>query len=227
MITGPDAPCTGPVKVVLFDFDGTLADTFADGLQILNDLSGQFGFRRLEGDDIERARDMTTRQVMRFLGVPSRKLPSIAHHGVQRLKERIPNITPFPGIVEMLQCLATDGIRLGIITSNSEENVNLFLKNHQIDCFEFVRSSSRLLGKARVIRQAMKEFHFCAEEALFVGDETRDIEACRRVGLRCTAVTWGYNTSRALAGQSPYRVIQSPSDLREIIRSAGLEAQAE
>ncbi len=213
-VTGPDAPCTGPVKVVLFDFDGTLADTFADGLEILNDLSKQFGFRRLEGDDIERARDMTTRQVMKFLDVPSRKLPTIAQHGVAKLKERMPHIRPFAGIPEMIQELTGLGIRIGIVTSNSEENVNLFLKKYQITGFEFVRSSSRLLGKARVIRKAMKEFSFRPEEAIFVGDETRDIEACRRADLRCIAVTWGYNSQLALKAQSPYRIIHSPKELK-------------
>lgn len=212
--TGPDAPSTVPVKMVLFDFDGTLADTFADGLEILNDLSKQFGFRRLEGEDIERARDMTTRQVMKFLGVPSRKLPTIAQHGVTKLKERMPAVRPFPGIAEMVQDLTSMGVRVGIVTSNSEENVNYFLRNHQIDGIEFVRSSSRLLGKARVIRRAMKEFNFRPEDSLFVGDETRDIEACRRADLRCIAVTWGYNSERALSAQAPYRIIHSPTELK-------------
>lgn len=213
-ISGSHAPPDGPVKVVLFDFDGTLADTFSDGLEILNDLSQQYGFRRLEGSDVERARDMTTRQVMKFLGVPSHKLPTIAQHGVAKLKERMPTVAPFPGIAEMVKELTDLGIRIGIITSNSEENVNQFLRNHEISGIEFVRSSSRLLGKARVIRKAMKEFNFRPEEAIFVGDETRDIEACRRVALRCIAVTWGYNSQRALEAQSPRSIIHSPTDLK-------------
>lgn len=220
-IIGPDAPYSGPVKVVLFDFDGTLADTLSDGLEILNELSAQFGFRHLEGDDIQRARDMTTRQVMRFLGVPSRKLPAIAHQGIKRLRERMDKIAPFPQVKTMLGELTSRGIRIGIVTSNSEENVNVFLKKHGIEGFEFVRSSSRLLGKARVIRQAMKEFKFRADEAIFVGDETRDIEACRRAGMRCIAVTWGYNSQLALDAQNPYRVVQSPLEISGIIEAAG------
>ncbi len=220
--TGPDAPYSGPVRVVLFDFDGTLANTFIDGLEILNELSGEFGFRRLEGDDIERARDMTTRQVMRFLNVPSRKLPTIAHRGITRLRSRIDRIQPFPEVPEMLQNLASMGLRLGIVTSNSEENVGVFLRNHGIDGFQFIRSSSRLLGKARVIRQAMKEFQFSAGEAIFVGDETRDIEACRRAGMRCVAVTWGYNSQKTLFGQAPYRVVHTPEEIPPLIVAAGI-----
>lgn len=219
-MTGPDAPSSGPVRVVLFDFDGTLANTFAQGLEILNGLAAEFSFRRLEGDDIDRARDMTTRQVMRFLGVPSRKLPALSHRGVKELRLRMDKVTPFPDVAAMLGRLTENRLRVGIVTSNSEENVHLFLRKHGLEGIEFVRSSSRLLGKARVIRQTAKEFKFTFGEALYVGDETRDIEACQRVGLRCVAVTWGYNSQRALEAQAPYRIIHTPTELFPVIDEA-------
>jgi phosphoglycolate phosphatase len=96
---------------VLFDFDGTLANTLADGLEILNELSGEFGFRRLEGEEIDQARDMTTRQVMRFLNVPSRKLPTIAHRGIKRLRSRMDRIQPFAEVPDMLKELTAMGLR--------------------------------------------------------------------------------------------------------------------
>jgi phosphoglycolate phosphatase-like HAD superfamily hydrolase len=222
--TGPDAPRSGPVRVILFDFDGTLADTFAEGLEILNGLAAEFNFRPLVGADVEKARDMTTRQVMKFLEVPTRKLPRISHHGVRRLRDRIHTIQPFPGVRELLAELQAGGIRIGIVTSNSEENVNTFFANHGLTKPEFVRSSSRLLGKARVIRQTMREFKFGPGETLFVGDETRDIEACKRAGLRCVAVNWGYNSQRALEAQRPFRIISTTRELLPVIQEAGAAA---
>lgn len=219
--TGPDASPSGPVRVVLFDFDGTLADTFDEGLQILNSLAAEFKFRPLLGADVEKARDMTMRQVMKFLDVPARKLPRISHHGVRRLRERIHTIKPFPGVKELLDKLRVDGLRVGIVTSNSEENVNAFFAFHGLEKPEFVRSSSRLLGKARVIRQSMREFKFTQGETVFVGDETRDIEACKRAGLRCVAVTWGYNSRRALEAQRPFRMIAQIDELLPVIAEAG------
>jgi len=206
---------------VLFDFDGTLADTFDEGLQILNSLAVEFKFRPLVGPDVEKARDMTTRQVMKFLEVPARKLPRISHHGVRRLRERMHTIKPFPGVKELLAELRADGLRIGIVTSNSEENVNTFFALHGLEKPEFVRSSSRLLGKARVIRQTMREFKFSNGETLFVGDETRDIEACKRAGLRCVAVTWGYNSKLALETQRPFRIIAGTNELLSVIAEAG------
>lgn len=208
----------GPVSVLVFDFDGTIGDTFWQGLEILNRLSGEFGFKSLSKEELPHARDMTTRQLMRHLGIPSRKLPKIASKGVRELRSRINEIQPIPGVPDALRKLKEAGFRLGIITSNSEENVGIFLKNHDLEIFEFVRSSSRLLGKAREIRQAMKRHSFGIGDVLFVGDETRDIEACRRAGIRCVAVTWGYNSEKSLVAQNPYCVLHEPHELPELCR---------
>lgn len=214
-------PAVGPVRVVIFDFDGTIGDTFWQGLEILNDLSKEFGFRSLPPEELDAARDMTTRQLMRHLGISSRKLPSVASQGVRRLRARIGEVKPIAGMPEVLRQLHAQGLRLGIVTSNSEENVGLFLRNHDLEIFEFVRSSSRLLGKAREIRQAMKKQGFTAGEAIFVGDETRDIEACKRAGMRCIAVTWGYNSARVLAAQNPRVMIERTDELPAVIAAEG------
>lgn len=208
----------GPARVFVFDFDGTIADTFEQGLAILNRMAADFGYKPLvEEEDLLKARDMTTRQVMKFLGIPNRRLPSIARRGVRELRARMGEVRPIAGVPEVLREMKAAGLRLGIITSNSEENVALFLKNHDLEIFEFVRSSSRLLGKAREIRQAMKLHKFGPHEVLFVGDETRDIEACRRAGIRCVAVTWGYNSERSLIAQNPHRILHRPEELTGLI----------
>ncbi len=210
---------TGPVSVVIFDFDGTLADTFQAGFEILNQLAEKYGYRPLLEEDVEGARDFSTRGLMRHLGVPTRKLPAISRHGVKLLRGRIHSIQPLPDVVEMLRALVDRGLRLGVVTSNSEENVGIFAKNHGLEIFEFVRSSSRLMGKGREIKQVMRANGFGIEDALYVGDETRDIEACRGIGMRCAAVTWGYNSRRALEEQVPYAIVDSPTDLLTLVDS--------
>lgn len=209
-------PLEGPVRVMVFDFDGTIADTFLQGLDILNGMAAEFGYRPLLEEDVEKARGMTTRQLMRFLGIPNRRLPSIASRGVRELRSRIHAVQPIAGMPEALRALHARGMRLGIVTSNSEENVGVFLKNHDLEIFDFVRSSSRLLGKAREIRQAMKKQKFGADEVLFVGDETRDIEACRRARIHCAAVSWGYNLRDSLLAQEPHCLFDTPAELLSV-----------
>ncbi len=210
---------TGPVSVVIFDFDGTVADTFRAGFEILNELAEEYGYRPLREEDIEGARDFSTRGLMRHLGVSTRKLPAISRQGVKRLRGRIQSIQPLPDVADMLRELVARGFRLGIVTSNSEENVGIFARNHGLEVFEFVRSSSRLMGKGREIKQAMRAHGFGIGDALYVGDETRDIEACRGIGMRCAAVTWGYNSRRALEEQGPYAMVESPAQLLTLIDS--------
>jgi phosphoglycolate phosphatase len=208
---------TGPPKLVIFDFDGTIADTFDAGLMILNKLAGEFGFRPLEAKDLEKARDMRTHQLVRFLGVPARKMSRIARRGSEELHGCIQSIQPLRGMAEALHELRRLGYSLGIITSNTEINVNIFLRNHGLELFDFIRCSSKLLGKARMIRSVIRKQHVPAVDILFVGDETRDIEACQRVGIRIVAVTWGYNSRRSLVAMKPDFVFDDPQELVSLL----------
>lgn len=207
----PEPP--GRPKLLIFDFDGTIADTFEAGLMILNKLAGEFGFRPLQPSDIEKARDMRTRQLVKFLGIPTRKMSRIARRGSEELHGCIHSIQPLPGMPEALRELRALDYSVGIITSNTELNVHIFLRSHGLELFDFVRCSSKLLGKARMIRSAIRKQHVRAADILFVGDETRDIEACKKVGVRIAAVTWGYNSRRSLEAMKPDFVFEDPKEL--------------
>lgn len=207
----------GRPKLLLFDFDGTIADTFDAALTILNKLADEFGFRALQPKDLERARDMRTRQLMKFLGIPTRKMSRIAKRGSEELHACIHSIQPLPGMPEALRELQTLGFSLGIVTSNSELNVQIFLRSHALELFDFVRSSSKLLGKARMIRKVIKRQQVPAADILFVGDETRDVEAAKKAGIRIAAVTWGYNSRRSLEALKPDFVFESPKELVSVL----------
>lgn len=200
-------------KLLIFDFDGTIGDTFAAGLEILNLLSTEFGFRPLREEDVPRARDMRTHQLMKFLGIKTSRLAKISARGTIELKKRIDGVQPLEGVPAALRELHKRGHPLGIVTSNTEENVRIFLKNHDLEIFDFVRCSSKLFGKAREIRGARKRARAKKHEVLFIGDETRDIEACQKAGVRIAAVTWGYNSPSALCALKPDYLLNSPGEL--------------
>ena len=56
-----------------------------------------------------------------------------------------------------------------------------------------------------------------SSDVLYVGDETRDIEAAREAGLAMTAVTWGYNSEQALSALGPQHIVRSPGELLELM----------
>jgi phosphoglycolate phosphatase len=204
-------------RVVMFDFDGTIGDTLEAGFEIFNVLAAEFGFRPMGRDELPHLRDMRTRELMRHAGISAAKLPRISRRGTQELSRRIDSIRPLPGVPELIRELARRGHILGIITSNSEANVRTFLANHGLEHFAFIRSSSKLFGKSREIRAALKGLGAGAHEVLFIGDETRDIEACKKEGVPIAAVTWGYNSPHALRAMEPEFLVDSPAEILALV----------
>lgn len=200
----------------LFDFDGTVADTRTVAHGILNDMSREFGFKELPEEEVELARNMSIRQFIRHLGIKNWRVPMIAKRGLQLLHERIDRIDPIAGMPEVLAALYDRGNRIGILTSNSEANVSAFLHRHDLPYFKFIRTSSKLFGKAREMKKILKQEKVLPSGVLYIGDETRDIEAAKETGLRMAAVTWGYNSPEALAAMRPDHLITSPGEILRI-----------
>jgi phosphoglycolate phosphatase-like HAD superfamily hydrolase len=204
---------------VLFDFDGTLADTFSAGIEILNILAAEFRFRPLPPEEVSLARELSTRGLMKHLGIPRMKLPHISKRGTEEIGKRMDSIVPLPEMPELVRKLSAMGFRLGILTSNSEANVRAFLKNHDLEIFDFIKSSSKLLGKGSVLRRLMREFQLKPREIFFVGDELRDIEAAQETGVHIAAVTWGYNSTPALTEAAPDYLFAKPSELSTLLET--------
>jgi phosphoglycolate phosphatase len=210
-----EPPSSAPrdLKLILFDFDGTLADTFEAGFRIFQELAPEWGCRTIERSELPALRTMRPLELMRSLNIPLKKIAPMARRWSAELQKQIDDIAPFPGTKETLHQLTTAGFRLGILTSNTQSNVSRFLTNHDMEVFEFIRGSSRLLGKAREIRALLKKHRLHRNEVMLVGDETRDIEAARQAGIPVTAVSWGYAHPSALAKMQPDLLINKPTDL--------------
>jgi len=200
-------------ELILFDFDGTVADTLEISHGILNDLAVEFRFRPLPREELDLARDMGTREFIRHLGISNWRVPKIAKRGLQLLHERIESVNPIAGMPEVLSELHGRGHRIGILTSNSESNVSAFLSRHNLPYFHFIRTSSKLFGKGRQMKKILKEEKASPSSTLYVGDETRDIEAAKETGLRMAAVAWGYNSAATLRALDPDHLLHTPSEL--------------
>jgi phosphoglycolate phosphatase-like HAD superfamily hydrolase len=131
----------------------------------------------------------------------------------------IQKLNPILGIKEALTHLKDEGNSLGILTSNSEENVSVFLSKHGMeDLFSFIYSGTSLFGKHKVIRKFMKQNYLTPEDVIYVGDETRDIEASKKIHVKVIAVTWGFNSKEALVKHKPDFLIHQPNELSEVMR---------
>ena len=202
---------------LVFDFDGTLADTMLAYGQAWNQVAEGFGLRKISTDEIKRLRHEHHREIMKYLGLSALKLPKVARSMRRELNRNIERLQYFPGIREALQELKARGHPLGILTSNSRDNVDKFLKARDLELFDFIYTGSRMLGKATVIRFMLRKHGLSSDQAVYVCDEVRDLEAARKVGLKVVSVTWGFNSRQALERESPDALVDRPEELLEIL----------
>ncbi|MBD1911244.1 MULTISPECIES: HAD hydrolase-like protein [unclassified Leptolyngbya] len=211
------------MNTIIFDFDGTIADSFETILAVSHRLAQEFGLKPITSEDVKEFQNLSPREIIRRANIPIYKLPYFLRRLQVEMNHDISQIKPFPGIREALLQLHATGYALGIVTSNSHDNVSFFIKQHHlIELFQFVRTGVTLFGKARVINQLLKEYPVPRESIIYVGDETRDVEAARKTQIKVIAVGWGFNSGQALAEVQPDLLVQKPEELvRAIAQLAG------
>ncbi len=201
----------GRARLLLLDFDGTLADSRPWFLGALDDAARRFGFRRITAEEAEALRGLPTAAILRSLRVRPWQVPMIALH-LRRLAAQAPPPPLFPGIPALLARLQAAGTALALVTSNAEANARLAL-GPAAGAIVHWSCDASLFGKPARMRGVLARAGIPPREAAAIGDEIRDIEAARRAGIRIAAVTWGYATRPALAAARPDALIDSVADL--------------
>jgi phosphoglycolate phosphatase len=200
-----------PPSLVIFDLDGTLADSFPWFLRNLNGVADRFGFRRVAEDEIEPLRHMGSRAILKSLNVPLWKLPRIGNH--MRAMKAGADIPLFAGTDAMLRALADAGIALALVSSDNETNARRQLGDANAALFADFACGASIFGKAAKFRRVIARAGIDPARALSIGDETRDIEAARAAGISCAAVTWGYAAPQALRAHAPDLVFERMEDV--------------
>lgn len=207
-------------KTILFDFDGTLADTLQEGVKIYNQIAREYGCKPVPQEEIEGLRGKRPQEFLEDYGVTFFKLPRILLRMRDELNYKMRTIQAFPNIVQTILDIHTAGFSLGVLTSNSQDNVKSFLqRNHVEKIFDFVFSEKHLFGKHKAMKRLLKKNNLSPNDVLYVADETRDIEAARKAGVKIISVAWGFNTKEVLLAQKPDVLIHSPAELLSAIQS--------
>jgi phosphoglycolate phosphatase len=200
-------------KLVIFDFDGTLADSAGWLFGVLNQVADRYGFRRTSDAEIAMLRGRDNREIIRYLGVPAWKLPLIAAHMRRRVARDAAAIPLFEGTPRLLRALKERGVATAVVSSNSEGNVRRILGPGCAPLIGRYECGAALFGKAVRFRRVLKRTGARREEAICVGDEARDIEAATDAGLASGAATWGYATRELLERQRPTLVFADMEDM--------------
>lgn len=213
-----------PYGLAIFDFDGTLADSFPWFVGVVNAVADRHKFKRIDESEIETLRGYGARELIGHLGLPSWRLPLVARHMRALAAEHADRIELFEGVDDMLRRLSDDGLVLAIVTSNSEENVRRVLGPANAALIDHYACGASMFGKAAKLRRVLKASAVRRDEAICIGDEIRDLEAARRESLAFAAVGWGYTTLEALQAHSPTMVFRSMGEIAERLAPQGQSA---
>jgi phosphoglycolate phosphatase len=205
-----------PYSLAIFDLDGTLADSFPWFRSTLNGVADRYRFRRVDEQDVEMLRHASTHEILDHLGIRWWKIPLIARHMRKLKTAHAATIPLFDGVGTMLTTLATNGVRLALVSSDTEDNARAKLGVWAALFSDFDCSAS-IFGKAAKFRRVLQRAGVDPAQVIAIGDETRDIEAARLAGIACGAVTWGYAAPKALIDRKPDLVFARMEEIAEAL----------
>jgi len=202
--------------LIIFDFDGTLADSFAWFWRVLPDVTAKFNLRPIDPARRDTYREMPARELMTLMGVRWWQAPGIARYARQRMDAEVDTIALFDGVPVMLTQLRTAGLRLAVVSSNSEANVRRIL-GPSASHFDHFGCGAPVLGKKARTLRALRSIGASPARTLCIGDELRDADVARDVGASFVPVAWGYTLPSAFRAAGLAEPFASPAQIAEYV----------
>ena len=207
-----------PVKLVIFDWDGTLFDSVGQIVESLQFAAQQFN------------QPLTHEDAKSIIGLG---LPEVA----QRLFPQVPELHDailqaysdhyiahskgdawFEGVADMLQDLADAGVKLAVATGKSRKGLDRVLaqtKSHER--FVITRAASETKSKPdpQMLAEILEYTDVQAAEAIMVGDSSYDLEMAQNIAMPSVGVTYGVHSATVLAQFNPRALVNNVAELKQ------------
>lgn len=206
------------IKQVIFDLDGTLVDSLDTFIKVGNEMAEKYGYQPLKDDKIRELLKLPMKSRIKSLGIPVFKIPKMGLELLSNFNKYMAEFKPIEGIKEMLECLHKEGYRLNIVSSNSVHNIETFLKANGITIFDNIQSTKGLFGKHVTIGKLISKLNVQKDEVIYIGDEQRDVEACKKIGIKVISVLWGFDSLELIEKTDPEFIVSRPNEIIEIIK---------
>ncbi len=210
------------MALIIFDYDGVLADTLDDLLQFGQEACNQLGIKHnVKKDDLSNLEVMSFASYGSACGVPEHLVYEFVQICLKRFAEKKFPPAIFNGLSEIVRGLAIKNT-IAVVTTNSTQNVMAFLIKHGLDqCVLAVYGIEIPGSKSQKITIARRQLSPTTnpESAFMVGDSLSDIRAAKEASATSIAVTWGHQSVEHLLRGNPDHVVHFPHDLIDIIET--------
>ncbi len=205
-------------KLIIFDFDGTIADALNLSFEIFNGLSEKYNFKGIKNlQEYRNLFDSSLPRIIWQLKISPFKLPLVIDEGREIASKRLYEVNLFPGIEKAADELSKE-CTLAIISSNLTSIITQFLNNHNISkYFNLIVGSEKEKDKSKKIRYCLDYYKISPRETVLIGDTTRDIKDAKKYGLKTIAVSYGFHSKEKLSKEFPDALVDSPHQIIEAV----------
>ena len=204
--------------LLVFDFDGTLADSTVLFDLLLPALAQQRGVQQPE-QGWQALRAMDSRAMLRALKIRWWQIPSVTRKMRLAMASHLHLVQVYPGLPAVLEQLHVQGVQMVVVSSNSLSTVEKVLGPMR-GLFGAVHCRAPFLGKHRVLRRVVRQAGVAPGRVLSIGDECRDAHASHACGIDFVGVAWGLAHAQVLQPVSDWPLLQQPQDLAGLLVSA-------
>jgi len=202
---------------VIFDFDGTLADTIDLIIRVYNEHADEFGSDRVVASELPSLQKKGYKKALKAKKLRWRVLPKLIMTVRREMIQHMHEVKPYKGIKDVLEGLKYDGISIGILTSNDDALVREFLESHNFPVFDFVVSEKTIFGKDKALKRIMERHELERSRVVYVGDEPRDVSASKKAGVKVIGVTWGLGGVPGMESSRPDVTVATVTELKGAI----------
>jgi len=211
------APPVRKYETVIFDFDGTLADSYQWFLSVFDEVAQRFSLPRLDQSELLQLRKVDIRQISRQFNIPLWKIVQIGSHVQKKMASQIDKVLLVNGMQAVLDQLAAAGVRMAVVTSNAEENVKQVLGPHNVARFEAFEAGVTLYGKKAKFEKVLKKMEADPRRVLSIGDELRDMKSSHQARIAFGAVGWGATELETFRTHTPDELFTQPEEIIDAV----------
>ena len=209
------------IKLAVFDFDGTLADSVEFCLSVFDRIFNKFmGDKAPDREAIYSNFGMNEPGVIRFFMGGENKEAEEDFFAWHRELHPAMCPEPFPGVIALLDFLKEKGVPMKILTGRSEItcNISLDFLGMQKYFSGAKYGSPEKNDKAAQLCELMEEHHLAPEEIIYIGDAVSDVTACRKAGVVCLSAAWASSARlKELNEVNPGLIFTSVSEMQHYL----------